>query len=73
MGIKKHRQNTFGFVTIGRKMANFDRTGQPKDDEDLIIIHVGHLSVERYNRVVESIIAFMNKRWPDFKTMGIDN
>lgn len=73
MGIVKSRQNTKAYITIGRKMANFDRTGQPKDDEDLIIIHVGHLSDERYNRVVQSIIAFINKRWPDVKTMGIDN
>lgn len=54
-------------------MANFGRTDGPKDDEDVIIIHVGHLSEERYNRVVQSIVEFMNKRWPDVKTMGIDN
>ena len=55
-------------------MAEFGRTSGPQDpDEDIIVIHLGHLSDERYNRVVESVVAFMNNRWPDVTLMGIDN
>ena len=35
------------------------------DDEDIITIHLGKvLTEEQYNEVVQSIIAFMDKRWP---------
>lgn len=55
-------------------MAGFGKTDGPQDsDEDVIIIHLGHLSDERYNRVVESITAFMNARWPNFENIGIDS
>ena len=55
-------------------MGNYGKTDGPIDpDEDVIIIHVGHLSDERYNAVVKSIVEFMNARWPNVNMMGIDS
>ena len=55
-------------------MAGFGKTDGPQDPgEDVIIIHLGHLTDEQYNRVVESITAFMNARWPNIAHIGIDN
>ena len=55
-------------------MAGFGKTDSPQDpDEDVIVIHLGHLSDEQYNRVVESIMAFMNARWPNIAHIGIDS
>jgi hypothetical protein len=55
-------------------MAGFGRTDGPQNaDEDVIVLHLGHLSEERYNKVVESVIAFMNTRWPDLTNVGIDS
>lgn len=55
-------------------MARFGKTDGPQDpDEDVIIIHLGHLSDERYKRVLESVTAFMNARWPNIAHIGIDN
>lgn len=35
-------------------------------DEDIITIHLGKvLTEEQYNEVVNSVIAFMNQRWPE--------
>lgn len=53
-------------------MGRFGKTDGPQDpDEDVIIIHLGHLSDERYNRVVESITAFMNARGRILKILGL--
>ena len=42
-------------------------------EEDVITIHLGKvLPDDEYNKVVQSIIAFMNQRWPNCK-IGIDN
>lgn len=55
-------------------MAEFGKTDGPQDPgEDVIIIHLGHLNDEQYNRVVDSIIAFMNARWPNIAHIGIDS
>ena len=55
-------------------MAKFGQTNGPEDpDEDIIVLHLGHLSEEQYQKVVESVIAFMNQRWPNVKQLGIDN
>lgn len=55
-------------------MAGFGKTDGPQDlGEDVIVIHLGHLSDEQYNRIVDSITAFMNARWPNIAHMGIDN
>ena len=55
-------------------MAGFGKTNnQIREDEDVIIIHLGHLSDEQFNRVQESVIEFMNKRWPNVRCIGIDN
>jgi len=55
-------------------MAGFGKTDGPQDpNEDVIIIHLGHLSDEQYNRVVDSITAFMNARWPNISNIGIDS
>ena len=55
-------------------MAGFGITDGPRDpNEDVIVIHLGHLSDEQYNRVVESITAFMNARWPNMSKVGIDS
>ena len=55
-------------------MTKFGVTEGLRDpDEDIIVIHLGHLSEERYKAVADSVIAFMNKRWPDVKNVGINN
>lgn len=55
-------------------MAGFGITDGPQDPhEDTIVIHLGHLTDEQYNRVVESITAFMNTRWPNIANIGIDS
>lgn len=54
-------------------MAGFGKTDGPEPGEDVIIIHLGHLTDEQYNRVVESITAFMNARWPNIAHIGIDS
>ena len=55
-------------------MAGFDKTDGPQDpDEDVIVIHLGHLSAERFERVSQSVIAFMSARWPNPSNIGIDN
>lgn len=55
-------------------MAGFGKTDGPQDpDEDVIIIHLGHLSNEQFERVQQSIIAFMNVRWPNIAQIGIDS
>jgi len=54
-------------------MAAFDKTDSPEPDEDVIVIHLGKLTDEQYNRVVDSVISFMNARWPHLAHIGIDN
>lgn len=55
-------------------MARFDKTNGPQDlNEDVIVIHLGHLSNEQFERVQQSIIAFMNTRWPNLSNIGIDS
>jgi len=45
-----------------------------QDDEDIIIIHLGRtLSKEQYQEVVDSVIAFMNKRWPTLSNNRFSN
>lgn len=57
----------------GFNMAGFGKTDGPEPGEDVIVIHLGHLTDEQYNRVVESITAFMNARWPNIAHIGIDS
>jgi hypothetical protein len=55
-------------------MAGFGKTNGPQDpDEDVIIIHLGHLTDEQFERAQQSIIAFMNVRWPNISNIGIDS
>ena len=55
-------------------MARFDKTNGPQDpDEDVIVIHLGHLSNEQFEQVQRSVIAFMNARWPNIANIGIDS
>lgn len=54
-------------------MVRFGKIEDFDTDEDVIVIHVGHLTDEQYNRVVDSIMAFMNARWPNLSKIGIDN
>lgn len=54
-------------------MAGFSKTNGQQDQEDVIIIHLGHLSDEQFERVQQSVIAFMNARWPNIAHIGIDN
>lgn len=55
-------------------MAGFGKTDGPRDpDEDVIVIHLGHLSDEQFERIQQSIIAFMNTRWPNPSNIGIDS
>lgn len=43
-------------------------------DEDIITIHLGTvLSEEQYNEVVQSIIKFLNKRWPGLSQNQFSN
>jgi len=45
-----------------------------QDDEDIITIHLGKiLSEEQYQEVVDSVIAFMNKRWPTLSNNRFSN
>ena len=47
-------------------MAHFEKTDGPGPDEDIIVIHLGRtLSELEYKAVLDSVIAFMNKRWPN--------
>lgn len=56
------------------KMAGFGKTDGLQDpNEDVIIIHLGRLTDEQFERVQKSIIAFMNARWPNIAHVGIDN
>ena len=53
-------------------LGKFD--GSDDADEDIIIIHLGRqLTDEQFERVQQSVIAFMNARWPDVAHVGIDN
>lgn len=55
-------------------MAGFGKTDGLQDpNEDVIIIHLGRLTDEQFERVQKSIIAFMNARWPNIAHVGIDN
>lgn len=56
-------------------MAGFGNTDGPSDpNEDLIIIHLGRsLTDEQFERVLRSVIAFLNKRWPNLAHLGVDN
>ena len=54
-------------------MGQFDIIDGPGPDEDTIVIHLGHLSESQYDAVVKSVIEFMNKRWPNAATIGVDN
>lgn len=38
----------------------FEKTDGPGPDEDVIVIHLGRTLSE-----LDSVIAFMNKRWPN--------
>ena len=47
-------------------MGAFEKTDGPANNEDIIVIHLGRVLTDaEYNSVVQSIIAFMNKRWPN--------
>lgn len=55
-------------------MAGFGKTNGSQDpNEDVIVIHLGHLSDKQFERVQQSIIAFMNTRWPNLSNIGIDS
>lgn len=56
-------------------MAGFSKTDGPADpNEDVIIIRLGRsLTDEQFERVQQSVIAFMNARWPNVANIGIDN
>lgn len=50
------------------------RAEQYQDDEDIITIHLGKiLSEEQYQEVVDSVLAFMNKRWPTLSNNRFSN
>ena len=57
----------------GFNMAEFDILEGPVADDDKIVIHLGHLSQAQYDNVVESVIAFMNQRWPNLAKLGVDS
>lgn len=54
-------------------MAEFGILDGPVANDDKIVIHLGHLSQAQYDKVVESVIAFMNQRWPNLAKLGIDS
>lgn len=44
-----------------------------ENEEDIITIHLGKvLTQEQYDKVVASVIEFMNQRWPNCQ-IGVDN
>ena len=51
----------------------FGETEGCDPDEDIIIIHLGHISQERYGAVLKSVTAFMNARWPNVGQIGMDS
>lgn len=44
-----------------------------QEDEDIITIHLPKLTDEQYAEVLESVIAFMDRRWPDFAPSKFTN
>lgn len=47
---------------------------ETRDEGDVIVIHLGReLPEDKYNEVVESIMAFMNARWPEFTNNRFSN
>ncbi len=56
-------------------MAGFGKMSGPGDPNgDIIVIHLGKsLTDEQFERVQNSVIAFMNARWPNVADIGIDN
>jgi hypothetical protein len=54
-------------------MAGFGQTDGMEPDEDVIVIHLGHLSESEYDAVLKSVIAFMNARWPNIFQIGRDS
>lgn len=45
-----------------------------RDDGDVVVIHLGKvLPEDKYNDVVQSIVAFMNARWPEFTNNRFSN
>lgn len=56
-------------------MAGFSKTDGPTDpNEDVITIHLGRvLSQDEYEAVLQSIVAFMNMRWPNLLQVGRDS
>lgn len=54
-------------------MGAFGQTDGMEPDEDVIVIHLGHLSESEYDAVVKSVIAFMNTRWPNVAQIGWDS
>ena len=54
-------------------MGAFGQTDGMELDEDVIVIHLGHLSESEYDAVLKSVIAFMNTRWPNVAQIGRDS
>ena len=49
-------------------------SGRCAPSEDIITIHLGvELTDEQYKEVVDSVVAFMNKRWPQFMQSNFSN
>lgn len=45
-----------------------------EEDSDVIVIELGKvLTEEQYQEVVDSVIAFMNVRWPHFSANEFSN
>lgn len=54
-------------------MGAFGQTDGMEPNEDVIVIHLGHLSESEYDTVLKSVIAFMNTRWPNVAQIGRDS
>lgn len=53
-------------IFLASEIMAFEKTDGPGPDEDIIVIHLGRtLSELEYKAVLDSVIAFMNKRWPN--------
>lgn len=58
----------------GISMGFGEASGPGDQNEDIIVIHLGKsLTDEQFERVQNSVIAFMNARWPNVADIGIDN
>lgn len=51
-------------------MAAFNQIDEPQEGDTIVLCLGKELTDEQYERVLQSVIAFMNARWPNPATIG---